>query len=274
MNPFTNTISFESKKANHFYAVKNEKGEFLKIENPEIGQQVYEIPSLSGGSSIPGEKPRLILQIPIPLCQEHFDSHNGEKFGVTTCKGWNYIAIPTTLGSTVCRECKNALFLPMPFLGYADLSSADLRYANLYSANLSSADLSSANLRSANLRSANLSLANLSLADLRSADLGYADLSSADLGYADLSSANLSSADLSSADLGYADLSSANLSSADLYSANLSSANLHSANLGYADLRYARNINDSFNLKEAYWNKFTRIDEEFKKLLSKERFIK
>ena len=233
MNPFNKPIKFESKKANHFYAIKNEKNEFLKIEDPEISQEVYEIPSISGGSSIPEEKPRLILEIPIPLCQKHFDSHNGEKFGVTTCQGWDYIAIPTPLGSTICRECKNELFVPSPYLRYADLSSADLRYANLRYANLSNANLSNANLR-------------------------YADLSSADLRYADLSSA---------------DLSSANLSSANLSNANLSNANLSNADLSSADLSSARNINNSFNLEESYWNKFTQIDAEFKKLLKKDRFL-
>ena len=250
MNPFTKPIKFTNKKANHLYAIKNDKGEYLKIENPTKDQQVYEIPSISGGE----EKPRLILELPIPLCQKHFDSHKGEKFGVTACNGWDYIAIPTPLGSTVCRECKNALFIPMPFLRSADLRSADLR-----SANLRSADLYSANLRSADLYSADLSSANLSSANLRSANLYSANLSSADLYSADLRSANLSSANLYSA----------NLSSADLYSADLSSANLYSANL-----RSARNINESINLDKAYWNKFTQIDDEFKKLLNKKRFIK
>ena len=91
----------------------------------------------------------LVLQIPIPLCNEHIKSHNNKPFGVLTCKGWYYIAIPTILGSTICRECRNELFIPMPFLYSANLSSA----------NLSSADLSSANLYSANLSSANLSSA-------------------------------------------------------------------------------------------------------------------
>ena len=49
----------------------------------------------------------------------------------------------------------------------------------------------------------------------------------------------------------------ANLRSADLRSANLRSANLSSAK----------------NLKYAYWNKFTIIDKEYKKLLSKDRFV-
>ena len=196
MNPFNQTIKFKTKKPNHFYAIK-ENNQYVKIENPIIGQKVYEIPSISGGE----EKPRLLLEIPIPLCKEHFDSHDG-KFGVTTCNGWDYIVIPCVLGSLTCRECSNALFIPMPFL----------RSANLYSADLSSADLSSANLSSANLYSANLYSADLSLA---------------------------------------------NLYSANLYSADLSSANLSSA----------------LNVDKAYWNKFTIIDEEYKKLLSKDRFM-
>jgi hypothetical protein len=145
----------------------------------------------------------LLLEIPIPLCDKHIKSHNNSKFIVKTCKGWSYICLPTELGSTTCRECKNELFLPMP----------NLTSANLYSANLYSANLRSANLRSANLRSADLRSANLSLADLTSADLSLA---------------------------------------------NLSSANLRSA----------------INLKYVYWNKFTQIDKEYKKLLSKDRFIK
>ena len=111
----------------------------------------------------------LVLQIPIPLCDKHIKSHNDKPFGVLTCKGWYYIAIPTVLGSCICRECRSVLFIPMPFLRSANLSSADL-----YSADLSSADLSSANLSSANLRSANLRSADLSSADLRSADLRLA----------------------------------------------------------------------------------------------------
>ena len=238
MNPFSKTIKFTKAKANYFYAIKNEKGEYLKINNPEKGQEVYEIPCISGGESKP-----LVLEIPIPLCEKHFKSHNGEKFGVHTCNGWHYIAIPTELGSLQCRECRNELFIPMPYL-----RSANLRSANLRSANLRSADLRSADLRSANLRSA----------DLYSADLYSADLYSADLYSANLRSANLSSA---------------NLRSANLRSANLSSANLYSANLRSANLRSAKNLNESINLDKAYWDKFTQIDEEFKKLLSKERFL-
>lgn len=87
--------------------------------------------------------------------------------------------------------------------------------------------------------------------------------------YANLRSADLRSADLSSADLRYADLRSANLKYA-----NLSNANLRYADLSSADLRSAININESFNLNSVYWDKFTIIDKEFKKLLNKERFLK
>jgi len=111
----------------------------------------------------------LILSIPIPLCEKHIKSHSSKPFFVKTCREWIYEAIPTQLGSSTCRECKNELFMPTPYLR--------------------SDDLSSANLRSANLRSANLSLANLSLADLRSADLRSANLRSANLRSANLSSA-------------------------------------------------------------------------------------
>ena len=151
LNPFSKPITFKEIKTNHFYVIKDEKGQFLQIKEPQIGDKVYEIPTISGG-----QQP-LILEIPIPLCKKHFDSHNGQRFGVTTCKNWNYIAIPTELGSLTCRECKNELFIPMPFLSSADLSSA-----NLSSADLRSADLRSANLWSANLSSANLSSDNLS----------------------------------------------------------------------------------------------------------------
>ncbi len=168
----------------------------------------------------------LILEIPIPLCETHRKSHDDCGFIVHTCKNWYYLAIPVRLGSLICRECKNELFIPSPYLRSADLRSADLRSANLRSANLSSADLSSADLSSAYLSSADLCYANLRSANLRSANLRSANLSSADL----------SSADLSSADLRYADLRSANC------------------------------------LEYAYWNKFTMIDEKFKKLLSKHRF--
>ena len=60
----------------------------------------------------------------------------------------------------------------------------------------------------------------------------------------------------------HADLSFANLSFANLRSADLSSADLRSANLRYANF-----------LEYSYWNKFTIIDEGFKKLLKKERFL-
>ena len=90
---------------------------------------------------------------------------------------------------------------------------------------------------------------------------------------ANLRSANLSSANLRLADLYLANLSSANLSSADLYLANLSSADLYLANLRSANLRSAKNLNEAYNLDKAYWNKFTKIDNEFKKLLNKDRFI-
>jgi len=80
-------------------------------------------------------------------------------------------------------------------------------------------------------------------------------------------------ANLSAANLYSADLYSADLRSADLRYADLSYANLYSANLRYADLRSARNIDETLNLDKAYWNKFTCIDEEFKHLLNKERFL-
>jgi len=278
MNPFSKPITFSEKKLNHFYCIEKD-GEYIKIESPKKGDKVFEVATVSGGSNL--EKKSLILQIPIPLCEKH--QHDGVSFGVKTCSGWEYIVIPTQLGSLRCRECHDELFIPQPYLrsanlrsadlsyanlSYANLSYANLSYANLSSADLSSADLRYADLRSANLRSANLRSADLSYADLRSADLSYADLRSADLSYADLRSADLSYADLSSADLSYADLSSANLRSADLSYADLSSADLRSA-----DLSSAKNINESFNLDTVYWDKFTIIDKQFKKLLNKRGFL-
>jgi len=257
MNPFKKPIKFTKAKENHFYAIKS-GDKYLKVE-PEIGDIVYEVPVISGGEA---RKP-LLLQIPIPSCEKHFKLHNGKPFGVKTCQGWEYIAIPSPLGSLRCRECNDELFLPEPFLHSANLSSANLSSANLHSANLHSANLHSANLSSANLHSANLSSANLHSANLHSADLSFADLSFADLSFADLSFANLHFANLHSADLSFANLHFADLSFANLSFADLSSADLHSA----------RNINESINLDKSYWNNFTEIDNEFKKLLNKKRFL-
>src|SRR5579872_2015135 len=232
-------IVFEEKKVNHFYSQRNEKGNLVLVQEPAKGEKYFEFSCISGGTL---EEPKieakpLILEIPIPLCDKHRKEHDDKPFFVKTCNEWIYLAIPVQLGSLQCRECKKCLFLPMPFLYSANLRSADLRSANLRSANLRSANLYSANLRSANLRSANLRSANLRSANLRSADLRLANLSSA------------------------------NLRSANLYSANLSSADLSSA-----DLSSARNLKEAYNLDKAYWNKFTKIDDEFKKLLSKHRF--
>jgi hypothetical protein len=254
---FRKEITFEQAKENHFYAQKNEKGQLELVRNPKIGEKYYEFACVVGGSDRP-----LILEIPIPLCTKHIKSHNNKPFFVRTCKEWIYLAIPSSLGSTVCRECINQLFVPMPFLSSANLSSADLSSANLSSANLNSADLRSANLKFANLRSADLSSANLSSANLIFANLNSADLRSANLNSADLRSANLIFANLRSADLSSANLSSANLRSADLSSANLSSADLRSADLSSA-----------INIQYMYWNKFTLIDKEYKKLLNKDKFL-
>ena len=197
-------------------------------------------------STVSTKKP-ILLQIPIPLCKKH--QHKGIPFGVNTCNNWQYIAIPTPLGSLMCRECNNELFLPQPYLHSADLSSANLHSANLHSANLCSTDLS--------------------FTDLSSADLSFANLCSADL-----SSANLHSANLCSADLSFTDLSSADLSSTDLSSANLRFADLSFTDLSSTDLSFAYNIDESFNLDKSHWNKFTLIDKQFKKLLNKDMFVK
>ena len=172
-------ITFDGNDGKYFYAVKEPNGIFTEIKEPKVGQKIWAFPVIAGGNTIQKQETKpMLLQIPIPLCKRHFDSHSGEKFAVKTCKGWTYIAIPTELGSLQCRECLDSLFIPMPFLYSADLRSADLRSADLYSA------------------------------DLRS-----------------------------------------------------------------ADLRSARNINETLNLNKVYWDKFTKIDDEFKKLLSKDRFV-
>ena len=143
-------ITFSKKKSNHFYAIKNEKEQFELITNPKKGDKVYEYAVISGGSGKEEKNNPLLLEIPIPSCEKH--QHQGKNFVVKTCKGWSYIAIPTKLGSLRCRECHDELFLPEPYLRYADLSDANLRYADLSGADLSGADLSGADLSGADLR--------------------------------------------------------------------------------------------------------------------------
>jgi hypothetical protein len=221
-------ITFKEKKKNHFYSQKNEKGQLELVSDPVVGEKYYEFACVSGGS---GKRP-LILELPISLCAQHIKSHNNTSFFVNTCREWIYRAIPTPLGSTPCRECRNELFVPMPFLC-----------------------------------SANLSGANLTSADLRGADLTSANLTSANLTSADLTSANLTSANLTSANLRGANLTSANLTSANLRGANLCGADLCGANLCGADLCGAK------TLEYAYWDKWTIINDEYKKLLSKKMFL-
>lgn len=48
MNPFKETIVFKKPKENHFYAIKSGT-EYLKVGNPKIGDDVYEIPCVEGG---------------------------------------------------------------------------------------------------------------------------------------------------------------------------------------------------------------------------------
>jgi hypothetical protein len=116
--------------------------------------------------------------------------------------------------------------------------------------------------------------ADLRNADLSNADLSYVNLRNANLSNVNLSYADLRNADLSNADLSYVNLRNANLSNVNLSYADLSNADLSNVNLSYANLSYAENINESFNLNSVYWNKFTVIDKEFKKLLNKERFLR
>jgi len=116
-----------------------------------------------------------LLEIPIPLCDEH--QHKGESFKVTTRYDWQYIVNPTQLGISYCRECNDTLTLP-------DLSGVNLSGTNLGSADLSGVNLSGANLRNAYLRGTNLSDADFIGANLGSADLGSANLRNANLGNA------------------------------------------------------------------------------------------
>ena len=251
MNPFEKTIIFEKTKKNHFYAIKSGT-KYLKVDNPKIGDVVYEVPVVSGGSknTTISIKKSILLQIPIPLCKNH--QHNGLPFGVKTCNNWNYIIIPTPLGSLSCRECSNELYLPEPFLRNANLNNANLNNANFNNANLSNANLNNAYLRGADLRGVNLNNA-----DLNNANLSNANLSNANFNNANLNNANLNNANLSNADLSNADLNNANLNNANLNNANLSNADLSNANLNNAYLRGAKY--NSFTLK--------KINELWKKQL-------
>jgi len=104
------------------------------------------------------------------------------------------------------------------------------------------------------------------------ANLWNANLSDADLRNANLSDANLWNADLRNANLRNANLSDANLWNADLRNANLRNANLRNADLRNADLTTCKNLDAVRNPEKAYWNKFTKVTDDFKKLLSKDRF--
>lgn len=42
-------ITFKTKKPNHFYAQRNEKGQLELIQEPESGKKYYEFACVSGG---------------------------------------------------------------------------------------------------------------------------------------------------------------------------------------------------------------------------------
>jgi predicted double-glycine peptidase len=42
-------ITFTEKKENHFYAVKNEKGQYVLVQDPKPGDRVFEFAAVAGG---------------------------------------------------------------------------------------------------------------------------------------------------------------------------------------------------------------------------------
>jgi hypothetical protein len=42
-------VIFKSKKENHFYAQRNDKGQLELIQEPQAGQKYYEFACVSGG---------------------------------------------------------------------------------------------------------------------------------------------------------------------------------------------------------------------------------
>jgi len=247
MNPFLKPIKFSERKPNHFYCIK-ENETYLKVDDPKKNDIVYEVPIVSGGA----ETKKLLLEIPIPLCQKH--QHEGIPFGVKTCGNWEYIAIPTPLGSLTCRECNGKLFTPQPYL--------------------CSVDLSDSNLRGSNLRGSDLSDSNLSGSDFSGSDLSDSNFSGSNFSDSNLSCSNLRGSDLRGSNLRGSNLRGSDFSDSNLSGSNLRGSDLSGSNLSNANLRSAINIKYSINLNRVYWNEFTLIDEQFKKLLNKERFLK
>lgn len=42
-------ITFKQKKVNHFYAIRNDKGQLEVIQEPHLGQKVFEVQVVAGG---------------------------------------------------------------------------------------------------------------------------------------------------------------------------------------------------------------------------------
>ena len=149
--------------------------------------------------------------------------------------------------------------------------------ANLTTAKLNRVELAGAKLTGADLTDAALSDAALSDADLRNADLYNADLTNTDLIHANLTDADLRYANLINADLRNTNLTNANLIYADLTDADLTNANLTDADLTDADLQYADltnvNLTENKTISLCFWNENTKIDEKFRHLLTKEKFL-
>jgi hypothetical protein len=97
---------------------------------------------------------KVLIRIPVTLCEKHFNFNEDKEFVVTTCNGWSYIAVPFPQQFDVkCKICTDRLHVTNGIdLSRADLSRADLSRANLSGANLSGAYLYGANLYGADLR--------------------------------------------------------------------------------------------------------------------------
>lgn len=216
-------ITFKEKRKNHFYAKRNKQGQLELVDNPQIGDKVFEFAAVAGGAEVrQGQEVKpsyrnVLLQVGQPLCETHLKMHK-EPFLVKMCSGFSFIAHP--IPGLSCVECHKAWSCGGAYLLSADLSHADLSNADLSGADLFDANLSRANLLSADLSRANLLGAYLSRANLFGADLSGADLSGANLSYANLSCANLSRA---------------NLLGANLFGANLFGARYNKHTIGLSD---------------------------------------
>lgn len=43
-------ITFKQAKPNHYYAIRNEKGQLELVKEPQKGQEVFEFAAVAGGS--------------------------------------------------------------------------------------------------------------------------------------------------------------------------------------------------------------------------------